>query len=441
MTVPHAPAIAAGSDAAPAQWGVVALLSGAMAFSLVDRFALSLLFEPIKTDLGLSDTQLGLLHGVAFGLFYAALGIPIARLVDTWSRKWVIFWGIAVWSVANALCGLARSFGHLLLARIGVAAGEAALAPAGYSMIADVVPRARLATAISVFQMGSLIGAGLAFLAGGWLYGVLSEWSQPQWLAAAELEAWHLTFIALSLPGIPLLILVGLLREPARRDAAARQDATARPVAATGVFRYLWEQRAIYGALYCGSACLVAVSYALVSWAPSVLAREFGWPIGEVGVRMGLLMLTAAPAGVLAGGVLADRWSRTTGYVGFGSVLTLAATATLPLALAIGFADTGLHLFVLLAVLQFTTGLAVGVGPAALQPLTPAALRGRVSAVYVFAVNIIGLGLGPVAIGALSDHGFAGESRLQNSLAAYCAVASVVALVLLAWFRRMAARR
>lgn len=435
MTRPRAPAVTAAPDDAPAQWGVVALLSGAMAFSLVDRFALSLLFEPIKADLGLSDTQLGLLHGVAFGLFYAALGIPIARLVDTWSRKWVIFWGIAVWSVATGLCGIARSFLQLLLARIGVAAGEAALAPGGYSMIADVVPRSRLATAISVFQMGSLMGAGLAFLAGGALYGFLTTWSQPSWLAAADLNAWHLTFIALALPGIPLVLLVGLLKEPERRETAAR------PAATGGAFTYLWQHRAIYGALFCGSACLVAVSYAVVSWAPSVLVREFGWPIRDVGTRMGLLMLTAAPAGVLAGGILADRWSRTTGYVGYGTVLVLAAISTLPLALAIGYADSALRLYALLALLQFTTGLAVGVGPAALQPLTPTALRGRVSAVYVFTVNIVGLGLGPVVIGSLSDHFYGGASRLQDSLAAYCAVASVVALALLAWFRGMAARR
>lgn len=419
------PAPSAGARA----WGVVALLSAAMAFSLVDRFALSLLFEPIKQDLSLSDTQLGLLHGVAFGLFYAALGIPIARLVDTGSRKWVIFWGVAVWSAATAACGLARSYGQLLGARIGVAAGEAALAPGGYSLIADVIPHARLATAIGVFQMGSLVGAGLAFLLGGWLYAWLGTWAPPAWLSAVAPHAWQLTFIALALPGLPLLALLARLREPARRDSPRSGPEAVR------VWRHLKQRARLYGALFGGSACLVATSYAVVSWGPSVLVREFGWTIREVGAGIGAIMLTTAPAGVLAGGLLADRWSRGAGVDAYARVLRLSAWLSLPIALACAFARSGPELFAGIAALQFATGIAIGVGPAAVQPVTPGALRGRVSAVYVFVVNLAGLGVGPIVIGALSDYAPAGNGALLRSLATFCALACALGVVVLRGLR------
>lgn len=416
-------------------WYIVAVLSGAMAFSLVDRFALSLLFEPIKADLGLSDTSLGLLHGVAFGLFYAGLGIPIAWLVDTRSRKWVVFWGIAVWSVATAACGFARSFATLLLARIGVAAGEAALAPAGYSMIGDTMPPERLGTAISLFQMGSVIGAGLAFVAGGAVYAALEAWVPAPGSYWSTFAAWQLTFMVLALPGVMFLVLVLAIREPARRNRSADI------APAGGLMRYLWEERRLFVPLFVGNACTVAISYAMISWAPAVLAREHGWSVEDVGLRIGLVMLTTAPAGVILGGYLADRWSMRLGLEAFARVLLLAPIIAMPLLVGIFLVSSGEQLFALLAVIQFATGLSVGVGPAVIQPLARADVRGRVSAVYVFAVNLIGLGIGPVAIGMLSDNFFTDANGLSRALGSYVVLMALVSVgFLLMFWRELKAR-
>ncbi len=427
---------------------VVGLLSATMAFSLIDRFALSLLFEPIKADLGLSDTQLGLLHGLAFGLFYAAIGIPMGRLVDLWSRKWVIFWGVAVWSVATVACGLARSFSQLLLARIGVGVGEATLSPAGYSIITDTVQKQWLATAISVFQMGSLIGGGLAFLLGGAIYTAISAAIPLNIPFLDQFQPWQLTFFVLGLPGIVFMILTVLLREPPRRGRDDKtiennvDESAAAKTAANikGVFPYLWENKGLFGSLMLGNACIIAISYGMLSWSSAVLARELGWSLSDIGFRVGIIMLTAAPAGVLLGGVLADKWSRLYPKNGLSRVLVMAGVLTLPFLIALQFVQTGLQFFVLMTVIQFTTGLVVGIGPAAIQIVSVVKLRGRASAVYVFAVNAVGLGLGPVSIGLLSDYVFSGDKNLLHALATYSTIMCCLAIFLLLKFMKYYAR-
>lgn len=415
-------------------WYVVVVLAGAMAFSLVDRFALSLLFGPIKADLGLSDTKLGLLHGVAFGLFYAALGMPLAQLVDTRSRKAVILGGIAVWSAATAACGFSRSFGSLLAARIGVGAGEAALAPAGYSIITDTMPNRLLGTAISVFQMGSLFGAGLALLAGGAVYGAMQQVAPISAPILQGLSAWQLTFIALAAPGLPFLILLSFIREPKRRHLVRGADPTTsgQPT----IWAYVRASWPLLIGLFLGCGSLVGISYAMISWGPAVLGREYGWHVEQIGFRLGLLFLTVAPAGVLVGGLIADRWRRKISELAFAKLLLTAALAVSFPVLSLFWIRTPSALFAAIAATQFITSLMIGVGPAATQALAPPHLRGRVSAVYVFTVNLMGLGLGPVAIGALSDAFPMHAHSLQNSIAVFSLAMTLSAIVFLTLFRR-----
>lgn len=402
---------------------VVLTLSAAMAFSLIDRFALSLLFEPIKADLQLSDTQLGLLHGVAFGLFYAAFGIPVAWLVDRWSRKWVIFWGIACWSVMTALCGLSRSFLQLLGARIGVGIGEAALAPAGYSLIADIVPKDRLSTAISVFQMGSLFGSGLALLLGGQILQFVDTIDLTGWFLLSSLAPWQLTFIVLALPGIPFLFLISLIREPIRTRLNGMNEQS------VDLMQELRDKWRSFTYLFVGNACLVAVSYGAVTWVPSVLARQYSWELPDIGLRLGLLMLIVAPSGILAGGLVADRRAARGIAASIEGVLVFAALITTLLVCFTFFIDSAWGLFSVVGLIQFGTGLVIGIGPAASINLASEGARGRVSAIYVFAINLIGLGLGPVLVGTLSDRIFAGE--VFAALQAFWVIMSFSALLFL----------
>jgi len=419
------------------RWCVILLLSGAMAFSLIDRFALSLLFEPIKQDLGVSDTQLGLLHGVAFGLFYAAMGIPLGRLVDRWSRKWVIIWGICVWSIATAACGFARSFLALLLARIGVGAGEAALAPAGYSMISDITPKTQLASAISVFQMGSLLGAGLAFLAGGAVYQAMTALSFTETHFLAGFSAWQLTFIVVALPGIFFILAFMLVSEPERRINIDTDNVEINEQNDEGLLQHLKENVAYYSALFLGAASVVAISYAFVSWAPTVLTRVFSLEVGKAGIFLGLIFVTTAPLGVLCGGLLADFWTGKGKKAAFPNVLLLAAVAALPVMLGCFFVNSAFQFSLIIGITQFTTGLAIGVGPATIQISAPAHLRGQMSAIYVFAVNLIGLGVGPIVIGVLSDRLFTGNSGLLMSLSGYTLTMCILGVVCLYCFRRI----
>lgn len=415
---------------------VVITLSAAMAFSLVDRFALSLLFEPIKADLQLSDTQLGLLHGVAFGLFYATMGIPIAWLIDRWSRKWVMVWGVVCWSAATALCGFSRSFSQLLGARVGVGVGEATLAPAGYSVLADVIPKTRLATAISVFQMGALLGGGLAYLLGGQILSLVGAMDTSSLPIVGGMKPWQLTFIVLAAPGAIFVALLLLIREPMRTGIPAEE---AGAVAQFGLLEELRSNWLVYSSLFLGNACIIAVNYGSVTWLPSLLVRQFGWSLPEVGLRFGLVMLIAAPAGVLAGGLLTDYRARRSKASPFTTVLLGSAVACTALTFISFLLETDWALFVCVGFLQFSTALVIGTGPAAVVSLAAGVLRARVTAVYVFAVNLVGLGIGPALVGWLSDNVY--DGAVLDALRSFWLGASLIGLSLLLFLHRFLASK
>ena len=415
-------------------WFVVITLSATMAFSLVDRFALSLLFEPIKQDLSLTDTQLGMLHGVAFGLFYATMGIPLAWLIDRWSRKWVIFLGIACWSVMTALCGLSRNFLQLLGARIGVGVGEATLAPAGYSLIADIIPENKLATAISIFQMGSLFGGGLAFIAGGWILEAVGGADISQSVFFSGLAPWQITFIILALPGVLFLALFLFIREPQRKTLKSAD--MARPEQTRGLIEALRDKRILYSTLFIGNACLIAISYANLTWLPSILVRQYDWSLPDIGYRFGLLMLFVAPAGVLLGGLLADGLETRGHEDAYPKVLVNVAVLTAILVFFAFFVTSEWHLFILIGVIQFSVSMVIGIGPATVVKIAPVIVRARVSAVYVFAINIIGLGAGPIIIGLFSDYIFTEASGIHTSLLIFNLAMCASSLVLLRMFEK-----
>lgn len=413
---------------------VVVMLAIAMAFSLIDRFTLSLLFEPIKADLGLSDAQLGLLHGVAFGLFYAFFGIPLARLVDLWSRRGVILWGVAIWSLATAACGISRTYPALMAARIGVGVGEAGLAPAGYSLISDLIRPEWRSTAISIFQSGSLLGAGAALLGGGLVYQAMASIGALELPVIGILEPWQLTFVILSLPGIPILALLWPIAEPTRRTDGlnpASVDDT------ESLFSFLRKNLSTSLSLFLVGGGLVAVSYCVVSWGPSLMIRTYGWSPLDTGLRLGMLTLVVAPAGVIIGGMLVDRIGGS-GVISHAKVLTLAAMLTIPATFGLLLVQSATSVFAVFAVVQFSTGLAIGVGPAATQQIASPNMRGRLSAVYVFAVNLLGLGVGPVAVGVMSDNIFDGKLALQNAILSFASSMAILAAVAAVWFSRTA---
>ena len=260
-------------------------------FNFIDRQILSILLEPIKLELGLSDTALGLLTGFAFALFYATLGIPIARYADKNNRRNLIALALAIWSGMTALSGLAQNFWQLLAARIGVGVGEAGCSPPAHSMIADYFPAENRATALGIYSLGIPVGILFGFLAGGWLN---------------EFFGWRVAFFVVGIPGLILAVLVRFtLAEPTRGMAEGRIDSGEQP-GVMETFRFMWRKKS-FRHLAFGGALTAFVGYGLVTWVPSFLVRSHGMETGEIGTWLGLILGIPGGIGIAAGGWMADK--------------------------------------------------------------------------------------------------------------------------------------
>lgn len=416
-------------------WLVVVLLMCAMIVSFVDRFTLALLIEPIKHDLALNDVQLGLLNGVAFGLFYAVMGMPLGWLADRWSRKYTIVLGMGIWSFATAACGLASGFGQLAVARIAVGAGEAGLAPAAYGIIYDRFPHSRLGRAMSLLQIGSLVGAGCALLVAGVVYTYYQAGHGTGIPLFGQLKPWQRTFVTVAVPPLILLPMVAMLREPKRVEAIVGEPVGSR----MSLWSALRLKPTIYALLFLGMSGVITATYALLSWTPAIMSREFGWSPGDVGRSYGVVTIVAGPLGLLIGGSLADTLYLRGVRLAHACIPLVAACCALPPALLLPVMHGPGSFLVVVALLQMALGMPIGVVPALIQLLTPAAARGRVSALYVLSLNVIGLGLAPTVIGVLSQRAAGDPHGLRLAIAEVIITALIAAVVfLLALLRRLA---
>jgi len=353
----------------------------------LDRQILAILLQSIKKELRLTDAQLGLLSGTAFGLFYATLGIPIARLADRYSRRVVMAVCLALWSLMTSLCGTAGSFALLLACRIGVGVGEAGGSPPAHSMISDYFPPERRATALAVFALGVPLGMLIGYSVGGWI---------------DEVVGWRHAFFAAGAPGLVLSLVVALtLREPARGHSEGLTPTEAAAPRTAEVLHFLRRARS-FRHVALGAALNGFAAYSVVTWMPAFLIRSHGMGTAEAGAWLAFLIGVVGAAGNYLGGVLGDRWART----------DVRSRVWLPgIAIASGF-----PLFFItyttserwIALLAFALAMFLGMACqaplfAAAQFLAPPRMRATAAAVLLFAVNIVGLGAGPAVTGALSD--------------------------------------
>lgn len=279
---------------------VLGLLAIVYVFNFTDRQILAILMQPIKEDLLLSDTQLGLLSGIAFALFYVTMGIPIARLADRYSRVSIISVSIFLWSLMTALSGLAANFTQLLLARIGVGVGEAGCTPPAHSLLADYFARENRASALSIYSLGLPLGSVLGLIAGGWV---------------AQIYGWRMAFFMVGLPGLVLALIVKFtIREPQRGLADGMQaqeseggKASAPPIRQVLVF--LWRKK-MFRHITMGTSLLAFAGFASISWIPPFLYRSHGMGLGEIGTWLALLTLIGGVTGTLGGGFIGDRLSK-----------------------------------------------------------------------------------------------------------------------------------
>jgi len=416
-------------------WYVVGVLTFVYIFSFIDRQILTLLVRPIRRDLGISDFQMSLLMGFSFALFYTIFGLPLGRLADSRSRRTMIAAGFAIWSVLTACCGLARNFFQMLLLRMGVGVGEAALSPAAYSIITDYFPSKLRATAISVYSMGIYIGSGTALIVGGLVAGAASvqeTWNLP--LVGAT-RPWQVVFFIVGLPGVLLALLMYTVREPVRRGikTMTTPDGKTRvaQVPMSEVAAYLKQNWRTFVCHNVGFGLLSFSSYGSNAWIPTFFVRTHGWSEAQAGQVYGWIVAIASTIGIVAGGRLAD-WLAERGHRDATMrVGAFVAIAWLPFGLLYPLVPNGYWAAALLAPAAFLASAPFGVSAAAIQQMMPNSMRGQASAIYLFVINLIGLGIGPSAVAAATDFVFEDDQAVRYSLVSVAAFAHVGAAALL----------
>lgn len=388
------------------------VLVAAYILAFIDRQVIGLLFEPIKADLALSDTQLSLLHGLPFALALGVASIPLGRLVDTHSRVWIVALGITLWSAMTVAFGLASGFAALVMCRVGVAIGEATLTPAAHSMIADSVPPQRLGFALGLYAMGAQLGSGAVFFVGSSVLAASESLSDSGF--AMGMEAWRLVHIAIGGCGLLFALLVLSVSEPVRTDRPGAGSSHAPSLAELG--RFFRRHGAAYIYLKLSTAFSVMMLYGLFAWSSSYFVRVHGWSVVDAGLAMGPLVTVAGVASVMTGGLLSDFLVKRQ-RLGRILLMVIAAFSAVPVAAMAPLQAEPLSSLVLFGIALFLANLAASIGPAATIEMTPPRMRGVASAFGVLIVNVIGLGGGPLLIGLSSDHLFADELLLDRSLA------------------------
>jgi MFS family permease len=395
-------------------WFVVVVLSFATIVSYIDRQVINLLVEPIKASLSISDTEISLLQGFSFAIFYAVLALPIARLADTGKRTRLINFGIITWTLATFSCGLAIGFWTLFLARVFVGAGEATLTPSSYSIIGDYFRKDRLPLAISVFVSASFIGSGVALLAGAYVISLVESFGVVNLPILGELESWQLIFMLVSLPSILLLLLMRLVKEPTRINVAGK---TAAETTFKQVFVYIGENRRVYIAIFVGFTLMASAQFGIGAWTPSFFIRTFAWTPTEIGTALGLLTTFCSTSGVLFGGWFSGFLTRA-GVGGSNFLVSIgAALACIPFAIAFPLQSEAAYSLAFLGPVLFFGAMPFGAGTSTLPQIAPNRMRAQVVAIYLLFANLFGFTVGPTIIALMTDIVYEDPMLIRYSLA------------------------
>lgn len=415
-------------------WYAVCVLAAGLMVAYLDRSILGLLVDPIKKDLHITDTQMSLLLGFAFVCFYLLVALPIARMVDSRSRRAILGAGMAIWSLATALSGLARTFGQLFLGRVGVGVGAACSGPATFSMLADLFPREKLPRAFAFLFFGVYAGEGVALIVGGALAHMFLQMPPRSLPLIGAVHGWQLTLFAVGLPGLLVTALLATMREPARRGRAAATGSpagtTADPIPVKDVLAFLWKNAGIFLPMFVSMGISAALAFGVRSWGPAFYMRSFDWTVAKYGLVQGVLAVTVMPFGALTGSLFAERLAKkyddaNMRTVFIGQLLALPGLILFPLM------PTGAWAVTISTVGTFFMFWTVAPLNAALQIVTPNQMRGQVTALFLFVYNVIGFGLGPTFVAVFTDFLFHSEERLGQSMSvATLTLGSVTALVM-----------
>ena len=410
------------------RWYVVGILTLAYLVSFLDRQILALMVEPIKADLHLTDTQISLLMGVAFSLFYAFMGIPIGRLADRANRRNIIVVGITFWSIMTAACGLASKFSHLFIARIGVGVGEASLTPSAVSLISDYFSRNERGRAIATYNMGISLGTGLAMVLGSAVVAYVSNSSSIELPFLGTLQTWQYVFFLVSIPGLFVAAAVFFtVTEPIRSENLANLDDN---FSVSFVLNYMRKRYDIYLPIYLGLSLATLVGYAYFSWIPSVFVRIYQWSIPQIGTTFGLVVLTAGPSGVITCGWLVDELYKRGNFAAAVRIILAGCFLTLPSVAALPFAPDATWALIFVFVTMFGGAITSAAGVVAIVSVTPNQMRGQATAIYLFCISLLGLSVGATSVALITDYIFHDEKMLAWSIAIVCSISSVFTIML-----------
>jgi MFS family permease len=406
----------------PYAWWVVVVLTLAAVGAYIDRQILAVLVEPIKRDLAISDTQVSLLLGLAFAVFYTGVGLLAGWLSDRINRRNILVAGSLVWSAMTAAGGFARGFHQLLGARLGVGLGEACLNPTAIALLSDYFPKGKMGRAMGVYAMGLAIGGGIATVVGGTLLPRLEAGGSMILPLVGAVRPWQGLMMIVGTGGLLVTVLLTTVREPRERPAAVRAPA----IAFGAALRFIGARWAAYAGLCWPMAAGAVLVIGVGSWIPAFFQRSYGLSHLDAGHAIrtwGLIQIAGTMSGVFAGGWLSDALVRRRND---GHVLALLcamlvsgpASALFPLAPSPTFA------LLLLAPAAFGSGMLQACGPVSLMGITPAGMRGTVAAAYFFSLNVVGVAIGPTAVALLTDHVFGSPQQVRYALTIVAAVAA-----------------
>lgn len=416
-------------------WYVVAILCFAYATSFIDRQILGLLIVPIQEDLGLSDSMLSLLYGLAFSISYTLMGLPMGRLADRFNRSALIACSAAVWSAMTLACGLAQNTVQLFLARLGVGVGESGLSPSAMSLIADYFPRRKRALAVSIYVMGTPLGSALALIAGGAVIAAVAGTTVDLPLLGV-LTPWRLTFVLVAVPGFLVAILMFTVREVVRKDVLHNQS----HVSMGEVVRFVRERWQLYGGHNLGMSIASLLTNGFAAWIPTYLIRTFGWTPGEAGLRLGSIILICGTSGVVSGGLLASWLARRGVDKSSFIVACLGMVCLTPFAIAAPLIPNATVSSLMFGPYIFFATFPTGCAAAALLEVTPNQMRGYMIALYLFAAALIGMILGPSSIAFVTDFVFEDKMQIGRSMALVAMVACPLSVFFLYQALRAARR-
>lgn len=395
----------------------------------LDRAIIGLLIEPLRADLHLSDSQIGLL-GLAFGLFYAIMALPFGWLVDRMRRVALLSGAMAFWSAMTILSGLVHSFGGLFVARAGVGLGEASLMPSSSSLLSDYFRPDRLPLAMGCFVAAGLFGASFAFIAGGWMFDLAGRIGELHLPLIGAVQPWQTTLLAAGAAGLVASLLLPLIGEPSRKGRLIVRD-EAEPVSLRQTLAFLRRRRRFTLLHNLGFGFSGLYIAALFLWAPSFLTRTYGWSMAEAGLGFGTAMMVAGLPGLYGAGWLTSRLMRKGRKDAPMLIAVLGLCALTPVAVAAPLMGNGVAALALMSLSMFLFSLPAAVPQASLQLITPNEFRGKTVALLTIAANAVGMILGPTSVALLNDRVFGDPNAIHLSLSIVSGLSVGMAALLL----------